>query len=386
MLQLQYYNSKLTKSQIDGILNNFNIKYTTVKNEIDSKLNNLLKLFMDDILSFLENIEEISKERKKLKDFENFKREYDILSMKLKEKTLNEHKLESDIESLQKEIVYLKNENKSNKKKIISETKVPTTAKSKTTKNIFSNKKHTKFKSESINTTLDILNNTSNISNINNKNNNNGNNIMNTAKKINKAKTKIIIPNKNIERTAKKKTRKENGPKEKKYLSPDLITLNKNKIIDNSNKIDKTIQKIKQYNMNRNNIRIKRMQNFKLAKNKNKFKTKIKTDNLGQKKNSRNYNTKEKEDDLEKKETFEPDKFLSLAESIPINDDINLNNYSEDDDNQSKNNSSCSISEEVDSENIESVDDEIKELEEDENNILMIMKQIKELSLNPMAI
>ena len=383
MLQLQYYNSKLTKSQIDGILNNFNIKYTTVKNEIDSKFNNLLKLFMDDILSFLENIEEISKERKKLKDFENFKREYDILSSKLKEKTLNEHKLENDIESLQKEILYLKNENKSHKKKI-SEKKISTTSKSKTTKNIFSNKKHIKLKSESINTTFDNINNTSNISNINNTY---GNNIINTSKKINKAKTKIIIPNKNIEKTVKKQTKKENGQKDKKYFSPDLITLNKNKIIDNSNKIDKTIQKIKQYNMNRNNIRIKKIQNIKFAKYKNKFKTKIKTDNItGQKKNSRNYNTKGKEDNLEKKETFEPDKFLSLVESIPINDDINLNNYSEDDENQSKNNNSSSISEEVNSENIENVDNEIKELEEDENNILMIMKQIKELSLNPMAI
>ena len=31
MLQLQYYNNKLTKNQIDGILNTFNIKYTTIK-------------------------------------------------------------------------------------------------------------------------------------------------------------------------------------------------------------------------------------------------------------------------------------------------------------------------------------------------------------------
>ena len=138
--------------------------------------------------------------------------------------------------------------------------------------------------------------------------------------------------------------------------------------------------------MNRNNIRIKRMQNFKLAKNKNKFKTKIKTDNLGQKKNSRNYNTKEKEDDLEKKETFEPDKFLSLVESIPINDDINLNNYSEDDDNHYKikidNDIDKSISEDSNTDEIDNLSNEIKELEEDENNILDIMKQIKEFSAN----
>ena len=36
-------------------------------------INNLLKLFMDDILSFLENIEEITKEHKKLKNLRIFK-------------------------------------------------------------------------------------------------------------------------------------------------------------------------------------------------------------------------------------------------------------------------------------------------------------------------
>ena len=116
MLQFQYYNTKLTKKQIDNILNNFNIKYTTVKNEIDSKINNLLKLFMDDILSFLDNIEEISKELKKIKEFDNIKREYELLSQKFKEKTLNVHKLENDIQSLQKEIAYLRNENKNKDK------------------------------------------------------------------------------------------------------------------------------------------------------------------------------------------------------------------------------------------------------------------------------
>ena len=116
MLQFQYYNAKLTKKQIDNILNNFNIKYTTVKNEIDSKINNLLKLFMDDILSFLDNIEEISKELKRIKEFENIKREYEILSKRFKEKTLNVHKLENDIQTLQKEIAYLRNENKNKEK------------------------------------------------------------------------------------------------------------------------------------------------------------------------------------------------------------------------------------------------------------------------------
>ena len=65
MLQNQYFNSKLTKNQIEKILANYNIKYNTMKNEIEAKFNSLIKLFINDIKAFLENIEEISNERKK---------------------------------------------------------------------------------------------------------------------------------------------------------------------------------------------------------------------------------------------------------------------------------------------------------------------------------
>ena len=157
MLQQQYFNSKLTKNQIDGIMNNFSIKYTTVKNEIDAKLNNLLKLFLNDIQPFLDNLEELSKERKKLKEFENIQREYNIMSLKLKEKISNEHRLESNIESLQKEITQLKNENriKNSSKKLI-EFKTPSNAQNKPVKSIFGRKAaHLKMKSEVININLD---------------------------------------------------------------------------------------------------------------------------------------------------------------------------------------------------------------------------------------
>ena len=178
MLQLQYYNAKLSKKQIDSILNNFNIKYSTIKNEIDAKMNNLLKLFMEDILSFLENIEEISKERKKIKEFENIKREYDLLSLKYKEKTLNERKLENNIESLQKEITFLKNENQEKKKKIkVIESKTPTSHKHKTFIGFFQKKKNLKTSSNSVNTTYD------NIDTSSSRNNALYNPISNTAKK-----------------------------------------------------------------------------------------------------------------------------------------------------------------------------------------------------------
>ena len=42
MIQVQYYNKGLTKTQIEQILNNYKLKYTTLTNEINSKLNSLI--------------------------------------------------------------------------------------------------------------------------------------------------------------------------------------------------------------------------------------------------------------------------------------------------------------------------------------------------------
>ena len=226
MLQLQYYNNKLTKNQIDGILNTFNIKYTTVKNEIDSKVNSLIKLAMDDILKFLENIEEITKERKKIKDFENIQREYEILSSKLKEKTLNEHKLENDIESLQKEIEYLKNENKNQQNKI-NEVKTPATSKYKSIRTTFTNKKHVKIKTDYINNST--LNNDN--TNSTTKRNTNTNNKSKPKKIINSSQKKEKVPKTRISSSANKRKTDNNKSivKDKKTYSPDTISIyNKN--------------------------------------------------------------------------------------------------------------------------------------------------------------
>ena len=427
MLQFQYYNTKLTKKQIDNILNNFNIKYTTVKNEIDSKINNLLKLFMDDILSFLDNIEEISKELKKIKEFDNIKREYELLSQKFKEKTLNVHKLENDIQSLQKEIAYLRNENKNkdkdkdkdkeNKEKKKKEIKTPlTTSKNRSFRHILTNKKHMKLKTEFINNSEnnDITINGKSNTNTNTLGNTKNNNIKDTSKKNNTQnrekdkekekdkdkdndkKNKILSSS--VKRRTKKDTKsKDKYIKDKKSCSPD-VEKNKNGII-NTSYIDKTIAKIKQYTMNRDNIRFKKIENIRATKKKYRFKRN--NDNnvfSGYKKNAltlKNKNIikkKEKakdENDLERNMTFEhADKFLKLVESLPYKDKINQNNYSEDDDNHYKvkiDNDIIdkSVSEDSNSEEFDdNLSNEIKELEEDENNILDIMKQIKDFSAN----
>ena len=129
MLQWQYYNYKLSKSHIEKILTNYTIKYNTMKNEIDAKFNSMIKLFVNDIRAFLENIEEISNERKKIKEAENCQIEIALLKSKLDEKTANENKMKNEIEILNKENSSLKTririQNNLNKQKNLSEISNP---------------------------------------------------------------------------------------------------------------------------------------------------------------------------------------------------------------------------------------------------------------------
>ena len=113
MIQLQYYNKGLTKTQIEHILNNYRLKYTTLTNEINLKLNSFVKTVLNDISPFLENIEEISKEMKNLKEMDNHKIKIEILEQKLKEKAIMERQLQSDVDSLRKELISLKEKNES---------------------------------------------------------------------------------------------------------------------------------------------------------------------------------------------------------------------------------------------------------------------------------
>jgi len=116
MLQSQYYNHKLSKTHIEKILANYTIKYNTMKNEIDAKFNNMIKLFVNDIRAFLENIEEISNERKKIKEAQNTQLEISVLKSRLEEKTTRENKLKTEIDSLTKENAFLKTRIKTQKK------------------------------------------------------------------------------------------------------------------------------------------------------------------------------------------------------------------------------------------------------------------------------
>ena len=112
MIQLQYYNKGLSKAQIEQILKNYNLKYTTITNEINLKLNSLIKTVLNDISPFLENIEYLSKKSKQLKEFENAKNRIEALEHQLKEKIIIEKELQENIISLKQEISDLKEKEK----------------------------------------------------------------------------------------------------------------------------------------------------------------------------------------------------------------------------------------------------------------------------------
>jgi len=118
MLQLQYYNKGLSKTQIEQIIKNYNLKYTTLTNEINLKLNSIIKTVLNDITPFLENIEYLSKQAKQLKEFENAKSRIDLLENKLKEKTFLEKELQENINCLKQEINDLKEKEKEYEKNI----------------------------------------------------------------------------------------------------------------------------------------------------------------------------------------------------------------------------------------------------------------------------
>ena len=118
MLQLQYLNVKLKKNQIEKILSNYNIKYTTMKKEIDNKIDIMIKTFNEDISTFLINMEEIAEQKQKLKSLEYNQNELESVREQLKEKIHELTKLKREIDLLKSENNRLKNlNNKNNNKK-----------------------------------------------------------------------------------------------------------------------------------------------------------------------------------------------------------------------------------------------------------------------------
>ena len=326
MIQLQYYHKGLTKVQIEQILNNYKLKYTTLTNEINSKLNYLIKTVINDICPFLENIEEISKEINNLKDLDNHKKKIELLQNKLHEKSLVEHQLQNNIISLKKEISILKekqiNHNNSNynifKKNDISS----------------SPKRQNRIRKKTFD--LNISTDNHSISSVNSKKKYNNN-------KSDENSSKIITPNSHSKSTMIKKE----NPKNK----------NKNNYMMNMQEITRSLNGYhNQVKETRNNEKVNKFICFSNKKN--------------NKKDLKNKEAKrEKNKSMELSLTFDS---ITKNRKMKINNDINgdKNNYL---DNKNKNN-------DYDNDIIdEEIEDEIKELEIDEQNILKLIEDIKNL-------
>lgn len=316
MLQNQYFNSKLTHDHIEKILTNYNIKYNTMKNEIDAKFNTMIKLFINDIKAFLENIEEISKERKKIKDAENTEVELAILKNKLEEKKKSENQLKNEVELLTKE-------NESLKKKI-------------------------KFKEQIIqNKNLSVENTSSDIrlKTENNPTKNKYKKFTTGSKTTRRDKNNLTLDAK----TEEKKPVKNKYSHKNKQLS---LNLDKNIDADNPKYTKTYINSKKKSNNSMDKRIVKKKSNTKKNMNSNDKSPEVKS-TQETKSTSNIQNAKNK--------SIINDEKLSTVE-MPFSDQSYIENESITTD--------------------EILEDEIKELEKEEENIILLMDKIKQLNQN----
>ena len=373
----QFYNSSLTKAQIDKILNNYSIKYNTFKNEIDSKINNIIKLFLSDILAFLENIEEISNEKKKLKEFENNKRQLTDLTEQLKEKTANERKMKTDIENLQKQLSMFKSKNKTKKEKFVikklqhrtalsgmlntsqtmNEKTLDSIPEKTKTKTIYNNSKI--LDSSTKNMPIHVKNNSMVARNLNKTPISNNRNKQFTLRTSSTSKDKIIEKNKNNNNKSniKNSLTKPTVSSFKKYKKLNITTKNKKVTSFRINQSARNIKENKTIESAKKPIIKNSFFNYKKPKKDSIIVETNNSDVTEQFLNAIGYNTQR---------NYDADESISESKS------------------ESKSKSDISQSNSIISEDSISVetnliDEEIKELQTDEQKIMMLIEQIKDL-------
>lgn len=319
MLQNQYYNSILKKEHIEKILTNYNIKYNTMKNEIDAKFNNMIKLFINDIKAFLENIEEIFNERKKIKESEN--REMELIT--LKNKLVEQNKTESQ---LRNELELVINENKNLKKKI------------KLKEQIIKNKK----------LYFETTSNELRVKTESNPYKNRSKQFTTRNKTIKREK----IKNNNISldiKTESKRPTKKTYPNKKNQLSMNVV---KNINSDNKNYVNEYIKSRKKMN----NSMDKRIVNNKPNLKKNI----ILKEKSPQIKSNQETKCSSNIQNIKNKSILNDEKLITVE--MPFSDQSFVENESVTTD--------------------EILDEEIKELEMEEENIILLMEKIKKLNQN----
>ena len=331
MLNLQYYNTVLKKNHLSKILNNYKLKYSRVVNEIESKIHEMMKLCLNDIFSFLENMEDISEQKHKIIEYDKNKRELEIIKQKLKSKDYHELKLKNDFDLLQQENNLLK-------LKISS-----------------LNKKINNYKT----------NNISNSQNSINPEKNNSSRYNRSMPKINS--TSIIEDNFNNRSTLSSKSHKKDYIKNDKILIKPKIN-NKNYINQKkknhankfvNNKLVKSVKnrniKIKNINYNLGSSYDKKFDNY--SSNSGPINNKLNNNN---KNINKNKNKKLKNScslELNNVNNYSPLNSFNQSIELP-NSNLNINYY------------------DLEKNLNEALDSELKELEQDQANIELLLEQL----------
>ena len=103
MLSLQYLNKRLKKNHVEKILANYNIKYTTMRKEIENKIDIMIKAFTDDISAFYNKMDEIAEQKEQLKTIENNQNELEMLKDQVNDYKHEQNELKREIELLKME-------------------------------------------------------------------------------------------------------------------------------------------------------------------------------------------------------------------------------------------------------------------------------------------
>jgi hypothetical protein len=358
MIHLQYYNSVIKNNHISKILNNYRIKYSQIKNEIELKINQMMKLYLRDILSFLENVEEVAEQKHKINEYNNLFKELEQTKAKMKDKISLEHKLKNECEILQQENCLLKLRIDSLKYKL--NTFYNLNNNNNTSQNSSPDRKKSKnsLSKRSVKTKLNR--------NFLSPKQENGRNIFTQIIELNnsynKSSMSLLSNDKNENKNIKGK---DNIDKLSLKLNYDRMLKTKNNF---KNKKKKKVN-IKKYVHNYNNIN-------------NKYSFKNRNDTLEKNNNMKKLNNKKEDDYISKsrpiisKVTNKPKK---LNSSVEINDNNNQNRYSP----VNTINQSIELPKLTnrDCDNLgnninDVIDNELKELEEDETKIEFLLEQL----------
>ena len=344
----------------------------------------MIKLFLKDILGFLENVEDIALKKKKLNNYEKMKNELESIKYQLKMKTYNEHKTKNELEILAQENSVLKLKIKSLNQRIFNlsnnisnynfNERFP---KSPLVRNPLRHKKtsSTEFGSRPIiNNTKILINKRFSCS------------IDKTKMSEKNIIKKINTPSNNIHKIGIPNLKNEN-------VNTDINDINANNKKDKNN-INGNIQKLNKENSKKNHSKI----NYNKFINNNKSKKHNKLNRLNIINNSKNSNLSYKKDFtqlyLSKKNSSSITNISKIAKNEKRNSSSKSSNASlleaRDEHKYSPNNSFDLPSElnqasqdkqdyEEIKNNINSVfDDELNQLEQDEENIKRLLEQLND--------